>query len=934
MAECGASGVHNVLWNTEVMPASLGELQSCCVSRGGEGGTAVSCVAQHIAASGFHGRLVVVTDGQVGGGDVDKASSLLGDGWAFSHVEVHLVGREGEVNLSVPSPFVRASPHVVFHAAPGAAHSSSSWSSSWDSQSSSPSAAPAPAPAVVELSRVSAADLALLGRLDTIGDGPAFEAAFPVLERLVVARTMGLQGDAQLRAALLAMGQRLAAWAAARPGALAAGAVMHHSLVAGNVAGAEAAARMLCVDPLADECHARLQFLLRCTEGALRRVFSLGEIASQRAAFTPATVPVPAVGGLGEAPPLASGAGAAASASSADADGLPPAPAAPAFQCPVTWDDGPGAMGNVVVLLRAAPSGAPLLAGLPKATVDALLDCPLALTSATRRDMAELRASLLGRLDYAVSLQALQGMMAQQQQSHGSSGGGDGGLQSPVTRQPVLAGGLCLGACEAHAAATDATLLRLFCGGKRLGNPDLWFAALVHMVDATGAAPWLHPVLPALRAHLAWRLAHRSSSASLSGLMNMVSTRVPLGAAAWFVVGACAVQDASTPRREAVRAHVGHVDALLWLVGEIGGYPTSESSRRHLCRLRVLLFLLRAAKDASAPGAWAALQADLEALCQASLPLPPRGEDPLLDAVRDREAGMARMGRVLLNGPAGHSGSEAVWAALPPVLRLVSPAEVLALAPLVNPRLSAGDVGLPPAHMMPCGGPIGGGAVLWPPVPEDRERVIPVVAATCRPAYYPGGVLWTALAQTAYKCATGELLPVTRHYMGFVCRYRAFPSAAALMLYMAAKVARAKMGSSGGAGGPMDGGGRWTLPANVQLMVECTLRDHAPLAALGLTPEDAAARYNASAAVADRLRLERGEVPPPKPAPPSAPAPPKPEVQRAGTKRGRGTDAGESGEGGGGSHSSGATGKRGRDPSRDRPRVPQGGGSRRRARHH
>jgi len=287
--------------------------------------------------------------------------------------------------------------------------------------------------------------------------------------------------------------------------------------------------------------------------------------------------------------------------------------------------------------------------------------------------------------------------------------------------------------------------------------------------QAGGAASWLEAARPAMRAHLRWRLRHRTTFASLSGLATTVTTRLPLGDAAWFVLGGCAAQNDVTPRREALRAHLGHAAVLRWLVAEVNGVRLPARAERHAARLRLLAALLRASKVGERE--WAAVRADLRALSQASIeiPPPPQGAkaDPevkagaagaagaaaglaaalpqltepqrLLEAVRAREfGGRYALSCVLpVDGPAEPAAADRAWARLPAALRPegVSRAEVVALSRLADRLKAFGDLGIASdweAGELRCPAPT------WPAVRALRADQPPpslrIVPATMRPA--------------------------------------------------------------------------------------------------------------------------------------------------------------------------------------------------------
>ena len=799
-AAAGAGGAVAtiLLRDTAAEEVSAADFRAWCARAAGRGGTSPECVARHIRDAGFAGELVLVSDGQVDGSSVDACGAVLAGAPPLARVLVHLVNTGGVVNQSVACPFTRNCPFeclvitqtqvadgrydfgdVPADEATGIDEAGTNAAAPLDAAG----AAAAPRGLwlrVLGAGRVaayaSADDLHALAQLDSIGSRAAFDAAYPAIERVFVARLMGTAGDAPLRASVLAMQRRLVRADADSAEGAALGAALCAALRADDLDAAEGAVREMTAAAAAagaGSVEARVSFLLRATEGALRRAFGPSEIAAQRAAAAPAAA-APAPQDVADVEVGEAAAEAAAVA------------AAPRFQCPVSLDDDAAAAANVVILLRAGP---PLLSGLDKGLVNALLDCPLALAGDAPA-FAPLRAALLARLDCAVSLPSLKSLCSMADAGVGNFADGEddeegdgvvGGydrattLLSPTSRQRVLRGGLCLGAAADHAEATDLSLFALLTGSRRVGSPDLWLAAVVRVLEeaqASGAASWLEAARPAMRAHLRWRLRHRTTFASLSGLATTVTTRLPLGDAAWFVLGGCAAQNDVTPRREALRAHLGHAAVLRWLVAEVSGVRLPARAERHAARLRLLAALLRASKAGERE--WAAVRADLRALSQASIeiPPPPMGAkaDPeaeagaagagagagaaaglaaalpqltepqrLLEAVRAREfGGRFALACVLpVDGPADAEAADRAWARLPAALRPagVSRAEVVALSRYVDPRKAFGDIGVASdweAGELRCPAPT------WPTVRALRADQPPpslrIVPATMRPA--------------------------------------------------------------------------------------------------------------------------------------------------------------------------------------------------------
>lgn len=465
----------------------------------GRGGTQPEWVAKYIRTKNFKGHLIFVTDGQVGLDSVDLCDAALRER-SFEKVECHIID-SGGANMSCVCPFTRASPSSVHHY---------QYTQNYMDN--------------VTLT-IGAEDIAILDRLDAIVTVAEFEALAPVLERVLIAKTMGTSGNQALRDKLLALRRRLVAANATAKAASGPVAALTDALAAGDVVAATAAARQVTDEYYGEETgwSAVASRMIAMCEGALRGTFSMGDIngviASDRVRRAGATAVVSAT-----AVPLT-------------ADG-PEAAEGPAgqFECPIAMDTA-----HDVVILVKAPA-APLLAGLHSSYVNDLLDCPLNIFNPSH---AETLAALRASLDHAIGLDACQTMLRD------AEGPYNGSMKSPLTRAPIM-GALCLSPCEEHCKASKWTLSQLLLGGKAGGNPDLWFACVWLMVSR-GMVPHLEAVKPQLEAQMRWRLANHTTFAAFSGLPEFPTTRLPVGVALWYVLASPAFM--SDPKRDLIRLH-------------------------------------------------------------------------------------------------------------------------------------------------------------------------------------------------------------------------------------------------------------------------------------------------------------------------------------------------------------------------------------------
>jgi hypothetical protein len=696
-----------LFWDTAGRPISREELAAINRERKGGGGTDPAVIADYVKATGFDGDLVIITDGQVG--SVDGVTHRLGPNAKFRSVTAHLIHTGGTVNMSVSCPFTRRSPHQVYL---------------YDADQE-----------CRLMTNTTAEDLAIVERLTEIGTETEFEAAAVSLEKTVVAATMGSTGDPTLRDALLAMKSRIMRSEARAKGDSDTVRALNVALDERRVADAIALARTLtqeyypeAEDPDTPTWSARISRLISMTEGALRSTFDLSGISAairgDRARRAAAAAPAAAVDA-----PLT--------------DGNTTTP----FECPITCETE-----SDVVLLIAA--GDPILTDVDKDIANNLYDCPLNLLN-----YPALVTALKERLDHPISLRALK-------HSHDIGYPID---TSPMTRRSVATGAICLGAAESHSRATEWTLAHLFTGGKRVGNPDLWFAVLWILVEQ-GSVPYLAPILPQLRAHMAWRLTNHQSSVSLTGVPEFPTTRVPLRTAIWYVFASA--EFGMEPRRDVLRAHLPHLAALEQLL-TLTGLSVSDAVRAHVIRLRTMLSML----------SW--IKRDRHTLPNIALALTQSCVEVTPAALRPTFERTPRF--IPIDGVPKPAQLKLVRSLMPSVSRSLADDELIGLAALVDPSKSAGDIALPidwtppPVPAIQCSGWISYGLRQIPRSP------VRICAATCRPYYYvPGsnGSVWRDAAERHYGVPVARLISVNEAYGNFVVKYGIYPTHDELLTYL------------------------------------------------------------------------------------------------------------------------------------------------------
>jgi hypothetical protein len=712
-----------VLWDTAprvVRRAELAEINAACK---GFGGTDSAAIARYVRSQDFHGHLIIITDGQVGERSIDECAADLGRAWPFTEVTAHLIDTGGIVNMSVTCPFTRAAPHTVYCYRRPTGYEQ-----------------------IQEVS-VSAADMEALRLIDTVTSPAEYEAAADAIERAVVARTMGTTGDPSLRDAILAMKKRMVAEQARMFGDSETVTALTVALEAGLTVSALAAATMIHNEYYGEErgWSARISRLISMCEGALRGAFDFTAVNSAihsdrvRRAATVAPAAVPAEG--------------AAPAVEAVAEAAPEKP----FVCPITLDSS-----TDVILLVA--EGKPILEGLDKPVVTDILDCPLNLFH-----YPEVVTALRDRLDHPVSLTAYRDAME----------AGAPIMTGPMTRNPLLAGGICLGQSEEHCAATTWTLAQLTTGGasKLVGNPDLWFACLWLMLHRGQTGEHLADLEPLFAANLTWRLRNHKTFISLTGLPEFPSTRVPLGVAIWYVFASSRFTG-SEPRRDLIRTHMPHIKELLQIKQNClpAEYALPEGTLVHVNRVRVMLNMLSWVKR----NRWTMTET-LRGLTQNSV-IGPMASDVGADVCEREHMPVL----VPVDGLPSAERLLDVRASLPALWCSLSDAELVGLASLVDPSKSAGDIPLPfdwvpPALVPPPG------QVEWAygvgPVASAR---VPMCVATCRPFYTvpETGELWTVAAERVHGIAPSKMISLNKQFGMFITKYERYPTPAEFLIFL------------------------------------------------------------------------------------------------------------------------------------------------------
>jgi predicted DNA-binding protein (UPF0251 family) len=764
-----------LLWDTSPRVVSRAELVTINAEKKGYGGTDSSAIARYVESQGFHGHLVIITDGQVHTDSIDRCALSLGGSWPFTQVTAHLIETGGIVNMSVTCPFTRVAPHAVYCYRLATSYEPTQ-----------------------EVS-VSAADLEAVRLIDTVTSTTDYEAAADAIERAVIARTMGTTGEPSLRDAILAMKKRMVAEQARVFGDSEAVTALTEALEAGRTDDALMAANVIHNEYYSEErgWSARISRLIAMCEGALRGAFDLTAVNSafhsdrvrRAAVVAPVAIPVSA-----EAVP--------------ENEHLPP------FVCPITLD---GA--SDIILLIA--DGKPILEGLEKSVITDILDCPLNLFH-----YPEVVATLCDRLDHPISLTAYRE----------AATAGAPILTGPMTRRPLLAGGICLGCSEDHCSATTWTLAQLTTGSKLVGNPDLWFACLWLLLHRGQAGEHLSDLEPHFAINMRWRLQNHTTFISLTGLPEFPSTRVPLGAAIWYVFASSRFTG-SEPRRDLIRTHMPHIKELVDILSGClsDAYTLPEGVPAHVRRVRVMLSMLSWVKRDRRT-----LHETLRGLTQNSVIGPIASMVELEFCEREHMPVL-----IPLDGPPLAARLAEVRASLPSLWTQLGDNELMGLADLVDPSKSAGDILLPfdwapPLHQPSLHNWVYG----LDSAPTHRVRIC---AATCRPFYIvpETGEPWPVVAERIYGVAPTKMISLDKQFGVFVTKYERYPNPAEFLVFLYNRY--------------IHYGNHQTLPAQLSQLIGETFDEFSEIMRM-VIPAEFVRRFTESTTSAKRIEMEAAEA--------------------------------------------------------------------------
>ena len=181
--------VRIVHWDSNYETISVEQLYHKNINKLGGTCTDPYQLCDYISRTNFHGKLILLTDGQIEKEQVDNLNKFLKD-WHFKFVEIYIVNTGKPPNESVSCAFTRNSPHKLYSYGIDGKLIEDEKEDDED---------------VVDLNTVTAEDLDILkklknGGIKTISD---FQEAIPNLEKALLAKSLGSKGDNELKEILV-----------------------------------------------------------------------------------------------------------------------------------------------------------------------------------------------------------------------------------------------------------------------------------------------------------------------------------------------------------------------------------------------------------------------------------------------------------------------------------------------------------------------------------------------------------------------------------------------------------------------------------------------------------------------------------------------------------------------------------------------------------
>lgn len=212
----------------------------------------------------------------------------------------------------------------------------------------------------------------------------------------------------------------------------------------------------------------------------------------------------------------------------------------------------------------------PLLLGVEKNIVDDIVACPLRILN-----YPNLKAKLKSRLSNYVGVMGIKAKFDKTL------------LKNPFTQNRLL-GSIPLGTHKSHIKVGNYTIAKLISDGKILGNMNLYYAVIWHLIQER-SIEYLKDIEANATEHLIYRMRNSKTYASMCGQAQFVNTQVSTDIAIWYCVNSGYLNQPTD--RDTFRFHFYDLEPMMKIV-EVLKYPNEAGLMKHYNRTNALFNFL------------------------------------------------------------------------------------------------------------------------------------------------------------------------------------------------------------------------------------------------------------------------------------------------------------------------------------------------------
>ena len=408
-----------IIWDTSAKFIPYNEYMEINKNRKGFGGTSPNVIFSLFKdiETIHYSEFILISDGEVSQYEVeicDQEFQKNKNKLMYDYVEVYLIGRKENTNLSVASPFTRFCASKTILKSPEEEK---------------------------VISEISSEDLKIVEKVSSISTEDEFNLNFESLKKACIVRLIGTNGDVELRKALLLMQSRI----------IKNNAEEHKTSLKEEKIDTllkdkkfEEAQNELynCFQTIDTDFSKKINLLIRMSDGAIKQMFNIDEIQSFQVLTATNVKEVDTM----------------------ELEDIPSSIEHSKFECPISMENEVDPAILITVPEEFIKDGKiiPLLVGFDKSQTENIISCPY--NSLYNKDFME---KFNKCIDHAISLK----------QIREAEKSGHPFVTSPMTRRKII-GIIPLGESLEHVKAADWTLMQLISGGKNLGDRNIWFSII------------------------------------------------------------------------------------------------------------------------------------------------------------------------------------------------------------------------------------------------------------------------------------------------------------------------------------------------------------------------------------------------------------------------------------------------------------------------